>query len=125
MLNSSRIAAKNNAQISLGLTLYGQNECLASEPLKAGLTRCERSSRHRAVPFRLFLIASRNSAASIHLHVPLVTDPQRAIGLTRTLRANFLAHSPQVCINKGDARSLLLRRELCARPTLAQQREKV
>jgi len=56
-LISSRITAKVDAQISLGLTLNGQNDSLASEPLKAGLTRCERSSRHRgcaftAIPYR-------------------------------------------------------------------------
>ena len=58
--------------------------------------------RHRTVPYGYSLVASTNSAASIHLPVPVITDPQRAQGLTWILARNFLkcragAHGERGC----------------------------
>jgi hypothetical protein len=46
-------------------------------------TKCERSSGTGLCLFGYSLVASTNSAASIHLPVPVITDPQHAQGLTR------------------------------------------
>jgi hypothetical protein len=56
------------------------------------------------VPYSYSIFASTNSAASIHLPVPVVTDPQHVQTLTRIFPLSARASVTQIRTSKGDAR---------------------
>jgi hypothetical protein len=64
-------------------------------------TKCERSSGTGLCLFGYSLVASTNSAASIHLPVPVVTDPQHALGLTRIFLSRFAPGCARCAWGKG------------------------
>src|ERR1700739_660309 len=66
-----------------------------------GETKGERSSGTGLCLFGYPLVASTNSAASIHLPVPVITDPQLALGLTGIFASNFFPGARRCAWRKG------------------------
>ena len=54
----------------------GQNACLVFWALQSLLDQVRAVIQAQDCALRLFFIASTNSAASIHLPVPVITDPE-------------------------------------------------